>query len=103
MMRSVPPPAITIVTHVHLQLFGCLPPEFKKRTVKVTFPQAHVLADVASAVTDSTENRTSQEQSRFKSTTKTLRHLMETRLSFILPPLQQRIAEVCLSRGGARR
>lgn len=100
-MRSVLSPAVTIVLHVHLQLFGHLPPEFKKRTAKVTFPQAHALADVASAVTDSTENRTFQEQSRFKYTMKTPRHLMGRWLSFILPPLEQSTAEVCPC--GARR
>lgn len=100
-MRSVLTPAVPIVLHVHLQLFGHLPPEFKKRTAKVTFPQAHALADVASAVTDSTENRTFQEQSRFKNTMKTPRHLMGRWLSLILPPLEQRIAEVCPC--GARR
>lgn len=89
------------VLHVHLQLFGHLPPEFKKRTAEVTFPQAHVLADVASAVTDSTEKRTFQEQGRFKNTMKTPRHLMGTWLSLILPPLEQRTAEVCPC--GARR
>lgn len=93
---------MTIVIHAHLQLFGNSPPEFKKRTAKVTFPQAHALADVASAVTNSTENRTFQEQSRFKNTRKTLRHLMGRRLSFILPPLEQTIAEVYFH-GGRRR
>lgn len=100
-MRSVLTPAITMVLHMHLQLVGHLPPEFKKRTAKVTFSQAHVLADVASAVTDRTENRTFQERSRFKSTMKTPRHLMGVWLSFILPPVEQRTAEVCPC--GARR
>lgn len=101
-MRSVPTPAMSDYSHAHLQLFGHSPPEFKKRTAKVTFPQAHALADVASAVTNSTENRMFQEQSRFKNTMKTLRHLMGMWLSFILPPLEHTIAEV-FSCGGMRR
>lgn len=64
------------------------------KTAKVTFPQAHALADVASAVTNSIENRAFQKQSRFKSTIKTLRHPVGWWLSFFLPPLEQMIAGV---------
>lgn len=93
---------MTIVIHGQLQLFGHSPSEFKKKTAKVTFPQEHALAAVASAVTNSTENRMFREQSRLKNTMKTLRHLMGTRSSFIFPPLEQTIAAV-YSCGGMRR
>lgn len=93
---------VTIDIHPHLQLFGHLPPEFKKRTAKVTFPRAHALADVASAVTNSTENKMFREQSRFKNTMKTLRHLMGVQLSFILPPVEQTIEDMYFY-GGMRR
>lgn len=60
------------------------------------------MADIASAVTNATENRTFWKQSRLKNIMKKLRQLMGMQLSFILPPLEQMIAEV-FSCGGTKR